>query len=62
VCGQPVYRFGWHLDLWNAGANKNAKWHCACVIAWQFWNAPSGEAAPASSALRPNWRTAVEER
>jgi hypothetical protein len=44
VCGQPVYRFGWHADLWDAGANKNATWHCACVIAWQFWNAPSGEA------------------
>lgn len=44
VCGQPVYRFGWHLDLWEAGLNKNAIWHCACVIAWQFWNAPSGEA------------------
>jgi hypothetical protein len=43
VCGQPVYRFGWHVDLWNAGANQNAKWHCACVIAWQFWNAPSRE-------------------
>ena len=45
VCGQPVYRFGWHVDLWEAGANKNANWHCACVIAWEFWNAPSGEAA-----------------
>ena len=44
VCGQPVYRFGWHLDLWAAGANKKANWHCACVIAWQFWNAPSGQA------------------
>ena len=44
VCGQPVYRFGWHVDLWDAGANKNAVWHCACVVAWQFWNAPSGEA------------------
>jgi hypothetical protein len=43
VCGQPVYRFGWHVDLWGTGANKNAAWHCACVIAWQFWNAPSGE-------------------
>ena len=43
VCGQPVYRFGWHVDLWDSGANKNATWHCACVIAWQFWNAPSGE-------------------
>jgi hypothetical protein len=29
VCGQPVYRFGWHVDLWDAGANKNANWHCA---------------------------------
>jgi hypothetical protein len=44
VCGQPVYRFGWHLDLWNAGTNKNANWHCACVVAWEFWNAPSGQA------------------
>jgi hypothetical protein len=44
VCGQAVYRFGWHVDLWESGANKHANWHCACVIAWQFWNAPSGEA------------------
>ena len=44
VCGQPVFRFGWHVDLWGGGPNKNATWHCACVIAWQFWNAPSGEA------------------
>jgi len=44
VCGQPVYRFGWRADLWDGGQNKNANWHCACVIAWQFWNAPSGEA------------------
>jgi hypothetical protein len=43
VCGQPVYRFGWHADLWNAGPNKNAVWHAACVIAWQFWNAPSDQ-------------------
>jgi len=42
VCGQPVYRFGWHVDLWDGGANMNANWHCACVIAWQFWNAPNG--------------------
>ena len=44
VCGQPVYRYGWHIDLWDNGTNKNATWHCACVIAWQFWNAPSSEA------------------
>jgi hypothetical protein len=43
VCGQAVYRFGWHVDLWNAGPNRNANWHCACAVAWQFWNAPSGE-------------------
>ena len=36
VCGQPVYRFGWHVDLWDSGANTNASWHCACVIAWAF--------------------------
>jgi hypothetical protein len=43
VCGQPVYRFGWHADLWNAGPNKNATWHCACAVAWQFWTTPSDQ-------------------
>jgi hypothetical protein len=42
VCGQPVYRFGWHVDLWDAGRNKKAGWHACCVIAWNLWNAPSG--------------------
>jgi hypothetical protein len=41
VCGQPVYRFGWHRDLWDAGPNKNAGWHAACVTAWDLWTAPS---------------------
>jgi hypothetical protein len=41
VCGQPVYRFGWHADLWGRGPNQNAEWHAACVAAWRFWNAPS---------------------
>jgi hypothetical protein len=41
VCGQPVYRLGWHADLWEAGRNKNAAWHAVCVIAWGFWNSPS---------------------
>jgi hypothetical protein len=44
VCGQPVYRLGWHVDLWNRGPNKNAVWHTACVTAWQMWNAPSDHA------------------
>ena len=41
VCGQPVYRFGWHLDLWNGGPNRNAQWHAACVVAWDLWCGPS---------------------
>lgn len=41
VCGQPVYRFGWHTDLWGNGINKNAGWHSACVVAWEFWTAPN---------------------
>jgi hypothetical protein len=45
VCGQPVYRFGWHVDLWGGGANMNATWHAACVVAWDLWTAPSGHAA-----------------
>jgi hypothetical protein len=44
VCGQPVYRLGWHVDLWRKGPNKNAVWHTACVVAWRFWNAPSDHA------------------
>ncbi|SDR61539.1 hypothetical protein SAMN05444161_8204 [Rhizobiales bacterium GAS191] len=44
VCGQKVYRFGWHDDLWGAGPNRNAEWHAACVVAWRFWNAPSDQA------------------
>lgn len=45
ICGQPVYRFGWHVDLWDAGANARARWHTACVVAWQFWTAPSDHLA-----------------
>ncbi|UVF21407.1 hypothetical protein HPT29_009940 [Microvirga terrae] len=41
VCGQPVYRLGWHRDLWDDGKpNRNATWHAACVVAWQFWTSP----------------------
>ena len=42
VCGQPVYRLGWHADLWGDGIpNKNATWHSACVAAWKLWAAPT---------------------
>ena len=41
VCGQPVYRLGWHTDLWERGPNRNATWHTACVTAWRLWNSPS---------------------
>ncbi|MFL6933225.1 MAG: hypothetical protein ACJ8EJ_01115 [Xanthobacteraceae bacterium] len=41
VCGQPVYRLGWHVDLWGRGVNRNAAWHAACVVAWDFWTGPS---------------------
>jgi hypothetical protein len=44
VCGQPVYRLGWHVDLWERGPNRNAVWHTACVVAWRLWNAPSDHA------------------
>jgi hypothetical protein len=45
VCGQPVYGYGWHVDLWARGANANAVWHAACVVAWDLWTAPSNHAA-----------------
>jgi len=41
ICGQPVYRLGWHVDLWHCGSNRNAFWHAACVVAWDFWTGPS---------------------
>jgi hypothetical protein len=41
ICGQPVYRFGWHADLWDRGPNQNAGWHAACVVAWDLWTGPS---------------------
>lgn len=45
VCGQPVYRLGWHRDLWGSGANRNAAWHAACVVAWDLWSGPADYAA-----------------
>lgn len=44
ICGQPVYRLGWHADLWRDGPNRNACWHAACVTAWRIWNAPRDQA------------------
>jgi hypothetical protein len=42
VCGQPVYRFGWHRDLWGDGrVNARAGWHACCVAAWKLWTAPA---------------------
>jgi hypothetical protein len=46
VCGQPVYKFGWHRDLWDSGPQKRATWHAACVIAWRLWVAPSDFVRP----------------
>lgn len=41
LCGQPVFRFGWHLDLWGDGSvNRRASWHACCAAAWRFWLAP----------------------
>jgi hypothetical protein len=42
VCGQPVFRLGWHRDLWDdRRPNRNASWHGCCVAAWNLWTAPS---------------------
>jgi len=42
VCGQPIFRFGWHRDLWgDRRPNQNAIWHSCCVAAWNLWIAPS---------------------
>ncbi len=45
LCGQPVFRFGWHRDLWREGKpNRRARWHGCCVAAWKLWIAPAGQA------------------
>ncbi|MBE7212491.1 MAG: hypothetical protein INR65_15835 [Gluconacetobacter diazotrophicus] len=43
VCGQPVFRFGWHRDLWGSGPNLRVRWHAACVAAWKLWVAPNSQ-------------------
>jgi hypothetical protein len=41
ICGQPVFRYGWHSDLWCDGRpSVRATWHQACAVAWKFWTAP----------------------
>ena len=41
LCGQPVFRYGWHLDLWDdRRPTRRATWHQACAVAWKFWTAP----------------------
>lgn len=47
VCGAPVFRLGWHKDLWGDGKlNARAEWHSACVTAWRLWTAPSDFVTP----------------
>lgn len=41
ICGQPVFRYGWHCDLWNEGPSRRAAWHACCAAAWNLWTAPS---------------------
>lgn len=49
VCGAPVFRLGWHKDLWGDGKlNARAEWHSACVTAWRLWTAPSDFFTPLS--------------
>jgi len=61
VCGQPVYRLGWHRDLWGDGKpNRNATWHAACVVAWQLWTDPTNH--PRSLKLRQKRKCATTGR
>jgi hypothetical protein len=40
VCGQPVFRLGWHRDREGAGMLSRANWHACCAIAWKLWTHP----------------------
>ena len=45
ICGQAVFRLGWHRDLWGDGKpNLRARWHGFCVAAWALWTAPTRHA------------------
>jgi hypothetical protein len=44
ICGRPVFRLGWHRDLWGDGRLSRGGWHGACVAAWNLWTQPSGQA------------------
>lgn len=47
VCGQPVFRLGWHRDLWGDGwPNPRATWHSACAVAWKLWCVPADHLQP----------------
>ncbi len=41
VCGQPVFRLGWHRPIGSAERLGRAAWHACCVVAWKFWTAPA---------------------
>jgi len=42
VCGQKIFRFGWHADYWGSGEpNRRAEWHACCVAAWRLWISPA---------------------
>lgn len=46
ICGQPVFRLGWHVDLWGDGSpNTRAAWHACCLTAWRLWTAPNQQRA-----------------
>jgi hypothetical protein len=61
VCGQPVYRLGWHCNIWGDDKpNRNATWHAACVVAWQLWTAPAEHLRTLK--LRQNRRCATTGR
>jgi hypothetical protein len=65
VCGQPVYRLGWHTDLWATGPNHNAVWQRlrrrVAVLGCAKRPNPTA-AAPAKSPLRSERRTVVAGR
>ncbi|MDQ4061934.1 MAG: hypothetical protein M3145_12670, partial [Pseudomonadota bacterium] len=53
VCGRPIFRFGWHCDLWGDGQpNTRASWHACCVVAYRLWIMPSEFLKPLAARQR----------
>ena len=65
ICGQPIYRFGWHVDVERRSKQKRELALRLCdrmgILECAEWRG-SAPTAPPSSAMRPNGWATLEGR